>query len=141
MTLTKIVAPVSEQQALLDSLNTYGIEAVKDSTGFYYSINNPGSDLKPKDACTAIAAFFKGSFFNGQTFDSTSTQPFIFNLYQMIPGWQQSLGRVGKGGSITLYIPPSLAYGAKDVTNPSTGQVVIPANSYLVFQVSIADLQ
>lgn len=41
---------------------------------------------------------------------------------------------------MTLYIPPSLAYGSKDKKD-SSGKVVIPGNSNLVFQVVLADVQ
>ena len=141
-TPSTIVAPAAEQQALQDSLTAHGIQATKDSSGFFYTINNPGTDPKPKDLCTTVAAFYRGGFFNGSGFDSSASgNPLIFQLFQVIPGWQKGISLVGKGANINLYIPPSLGYGSKDVTDPSTGKVVIPANSYLVFQVSVADIQ
>jgi len=140
-TPSTIVAPAAEQQALQDSLTAHGIEATKDSSGFFYTINNPGTDPKPKDLCSTIAASYRGGFFNGTGFDSSASgNPIIFQLFQVIPGWQKGISLVGKGANINLYIPPSLGYGSKDVTDPS-GRVVIPANSYLVFQVSVADIE
>ncbi|MGN6532737.1 MAG: FKBP-type peptidyl-prolyl cis-trans isomerase [Ginsengibacter sp.] len=137
-----IVAPAAEQQALLDSLTAHGIDAIKDSSGFYYTISNPGTDPKPKDLCTMIAANYKGSFFNGNVFDSSGAgNPLVFQLIQVITGWQKGLSLIGKGGSINLYIPPTLGYGSEAKSDPYTGKVVIPANSYLVFEVTIADLQ
>ncbi|HEU5365339.1 MAG TPA: FKBP-type peptidyl-prolyl cis-trans isomerase [Hanamia sp.] len=139
---SSIVAPASEQQALKDSLTAYGIVATKDSAGFYYTINQPGTAVNDTSLCTTVAAFYRGGFFNGKGFDSSATgNPLIFQLYQVIPAWQKGIPLAGKGGNINIYVPPSLGYGAKDVTDPSTGKVVIPANSYLVFQVSVADVQ
>jgi FKBP-type peptidyl-prolyl cis-trans isomerase FkpA len=139
---SSLVAPLSEQQALQDSLSAHGIVATKDSSGFYYTINQPGSGKGDTSLCTTIAAFYRGGFFNGNGFDSSASgNPIIFQLFQVIPGWQKAIPLVGTGGNINLYIPPSLGYGAKDVTDPSTGKVVIPANSYLVFQVSVAAIQ
>ncbi len=95
----------------------------------------------PTSLCSTVAVFYRAGFFNGKGFDSTATgAPAIFQLGQVIPGWQKALPLVAKGGDITLYIPPSLAYGSKSVKD-SSGNVVIPANSNLVFRVLIADVQ
>jgi FKBP-type peptidyl-prolyl cis-trans isomerase FkpA len=137
-----VVVPLSEQQAMQDSLTAHNIQAVRDSSGLFYSVNQPGSGNGVTDLCTSLAVYYKGSFFNGNIFDSTvNGQPAIFQLQQVIAGWQKGLQYVKKGGDITLYIPPSLAYGAKDVLNPRTGDTVIPANSYLVFHVAVIDVQ
>ncbi len=136
-----IVAPLAEQQALQDSLNAHGIQATRDSSGFFYTINKPGSGDSVTSLCTTIAVFYRGGFLNGKGFDSTTTNPAVFQLWQVIPAWQKAIPLITKTGDISLYIPPSLGYGSKDVTNPSTGAVVIPANSNLVFRVVIADIQ
>jgi FKBP-type peptidyl-prolyl cis-trans isomerase FkpA len=136
-----IVAPLAEQQALLDSLNDHNIIATKDSSGFYYTINKPGTPPGITNLCSSIAVFYRGGFFNGTGFDSTSGGPALFQLGQVIVGWQKGIPHVNKNGDITLYIPPSLAYGSNARLNPNTGDTVIPANSYLVFRVTIADIQ
>jgi FKBP-type peptidyl-prolyl cis-trans isomerase len=139
---SSLVAPLSEQHALQDSLTAHGIVATKDSSGFYYTINQAGTGTGDTSLCTTIAAFYRGGFFNGAGFDSSASgNPLIFQLYRVIPAWQKGIPLVGVGGNISLYIPPSLGYGSEDVKDPSTGKVVIPANSYLVFQVSVAGIQ
>jgi len=137
-----LVAPASEQQSLLDSLNKYNIHATKDSAGFYYTINQPGTAPGVTNLCSSIAVFYRGGFFNGVGFDSTATgNPALFQLGQVIVGWQKGIPHVSTNGDITLYLPPSLAYGSTAVTNPNTGVLEIPANSYLIFNVVIADIQ
>ena len=136
-----IVAPLSEQQALQDSLTAHGIQATKDSSGFFYTINKPGNGDSVSSLCTTLAVFYRGGFLNGKGFDSTTTNPAVLQLWQVIPAWQKAIPLIKKTGDISLYIPPSLGYGSKDVTNPSTGAVVIPANSNLVFRVVISDIQ
>jgi FKBP-type peptidyl-prolyl cis-trans isomerase FkpA len=139
---SSLVAPLSEQLALKDSLTAHGIVATKDSSGFYYTINQPGTGNADTSLCTTVAAFYRGGFFNGNGFDSSATgNPLIFQLFQVIPAWQKAIPLIGKGGNMSLYVPPSLAYGSKDVQDPNTGKVVIPANSYLVFQLTVADIQ
>ncbi len=136
-----IIAPVAEQEALHDSLSAHGINATLDPSGFFYNINQSGSGPSATSLCSTLAVFYRGGFLNGSGFDSTSTaSPTIFQLGQVIPGWQKALPLVAKGGDITLYIPPSLGYGDKPVKD-NYGNVVIPANSNLVFHVVIADVQ
>ena len=53
-----------------------------------------------------------------------------FNLSGLIIGWQEGIPLIAPGGSITLYLPPSLAYG-------STAVGSIPANSILVFTIDL----
>lgn len=138
---SSIIAPAAEQQALHDSLTNLGINATLDPSGFFYIINQAGSGNPPTSLCSTVAVFYRGGFLNGKGFDSTSAgTPAIFQLGQVIPGWQKALPLVSKGGDITLYIPPSLAYGASPVKD-NAGNVVIPANSNLVFHVEVADVQ
>jgi FKBP-type peptidyl-prolyl cis-trans isomerase FkpA len=139
-TESNIVAPVSEQQALQDSLTSKGIEATMAPSGFFYKINKPGSGSTATGLCSTVAVYYRGGFLNGNGFDSTSGNPAVFQLGQVIPGWQKALPLVSMGGDITLYIPPSLGYGSKEVKD-NNGRVVIPANSNLVFDVVIVDVQ
>ncbi|MEO6838425.1 MAG: FKBP-type peptidyl-prolyl cis-trans isomerase [Ginsengibacter sp.] len=133
-TESNLVAPESEQMALLDSLNAHNIQATKDPAGFYYTINNPGTPPAVANLCSTITVFYKGSFFNGAVFDSTTTgNSATFELGQVILGWQKGIPLIKNTGDITLYIPPSLGYGSEPY--PNTGPIVIPANSYLIFHV------
>ena len=141
-TKSTVVAPASERQTLQDSLTAHNIQAIEDSSGLFYSINEPGSGTGVRDLCSSIASYYTGGFFNGKIFDSTTTgNPAIFQLGQVIAGWQKGIPHVAKGGDISLYIPPSLAYGAKPLVNSRTGDTVVPANSYLVFHVQVLDIQ
>lgn len=137
---SSIVAPQAEQDALLDSLTNHGIQATLDPSGFYYTITDPGSGAFVSNLCTVIAIYYKGGFFNGQSFDSSLVQPAVFQLRQLIAGWKKGIPLLKKGGKITLYIPPSLGYGAEEKKDRD-GNVVIPANSYLIFEVTLVDLQ
>jgi FKBP-type peptidyl-prolyl cis-trans isomerase FkpA len=137
---SSVIAPQAEQDALLDSLTAHGIQATLHPSGFYYTISNPGSGAVVSNLCTIVAIYYKGGFFNGQSFDSSLVEPAVFQLGQLIAGWQKGIPLVKKSGKITLYIPPSLGYGADEKTD-QFGNIVIPANSYLVFDVTLVDLQ
>lgn len=141
-TKSSVIAPISEQQTLQDSLTAHNIQAIEDSSGFFYSINQPGSGAEVRDLCSTIVTYYTGSFFNGNIFDSTTTgNPAIFQLGQVLAGWQKGIPHVAQGGDITLYIPPSLGYGATPRINSLTGDTIIPANSYLVFHVQVLGIQ
>lgn len=140
-TPSTIVAPLSEQNTLHDSLTAHGLNATLAPSGFYYTINVHGDGTSATSLCSTLAVFYRAGFFNGKGFDSSATgTPAVFQLGRVIPGWQKGLPLIARGGDITLYIPPSLAYGSKPVTD-SLRNVVIPANSNLVFHVVIADVQ
>ena len=138
-----IVAPNTEIAALGDSLAAHGItNTTLHPSGFYYTIVNPGNGNFVSNLCATITTTYRGGFFNGIGFDSTKTgDQAAFTLGQVIPGWQKGIPLVKAGGTINLYIPPSLGYGANDVKNPITGAVIIPGGSYLVFNVNVIGIQ
>jgi FKBP-type peptidyl-prolyl cis-trans isomerase FkpA len=57
----------------------------------------------------------------------------------VIPGFAEGLGKMQRGGKYVIEIPAEKAYGAEEKRNPQTGEVVIPANSDLVFEVELID--
>ena len=118
-----------------------GIVATQAPSGFFYKISSQGTGTGIANLCTNVTVTYKGSFFNGHVFDSTAAgNPATFQLGQVITGWQKGLPLISKTGDITLYIPPSLGYGP-NVRQDSQGNVVIPANSYLKFDIHIDDIQ
>jgi FKBP-type peptidyl-prolyl cis-trans isomerase 2 len=46
-----------------------------------------------------------------------------------------------RGTKIRIWLPPELAYGPEERTNPQTGEVVIPANSVLRFDMTLRDFK
>ncbi|MEP6583891.1 MAG: FKBP-type peptidyl-prolyl cis-trans isomerase [Ginsengibacter sp.] len=137
-----LIAPPVQVQQLNDSLTKYGITATTlHPSGFYYKINTPGSGPSVANLCSNITVMYKGKFFDGKGFDSTKAgQAVDFQLGEVIAGWQKAIPLVSKGGDIDMYIPPYLAYGTTP-RNDNSGNVIIPASSYLVFKVHIIDIQ
>lgn len=108
-------------------INTNKISATADSRGFYYTILSPGSGVKPT-ASSNVTVNYTGKLTNGNTFDSG--KGVSFNLKDLIVGWQYGIPLIAPGGSITLYLPPSLGYG-------SQGAGSIPGNSVLIFTIDL----
>lgn len=120
-------APQAEITALKQYIDTNMITAMADERGFYYTIGSPGLGSKPT-RCSRVTVNYTGKLTNGSTFDSASG--ISFDLQGLIMGWQAGIPLIAPGGSITLYLPPSLAYGAQ-------AQNGIPANSILVFKIDL----
>ncbi len=120
-------APENEIAALKQYIDSTKINATADKRGFYYTIQSPGSGTKPT-VCSNVTVGYSGKLTNGNTFDSSTG--ISFGLNQLILGWQEGIPLIAPGGSITLYLPPSLAYGAQE-------QNGIPANSILIFKIDL----
>jgi FKBP-type peptidyl-prolyl cis-trans isomerase FkpA len=125
-------APASEIQAVQDYLTSNGISATQHCSGLFYTIDNPGTGATP-NICSDITVTYEGRLTNGTVFGSTSTAVAL-NLSRVIAGWANGLPLIKAGGSMHLYIPPTLGYGA-------TASGPIPPNSILIFQVGLVTVQ
>lgn len=119
--------PQAEITALKEFIDASNTVATADDRGFYYTIHSPGSGEKPT-VRSNVTVNYNGQLTNGNTFDSG--KDISFGLYQLITGWQEGIPLIAPGGSITLYLPPSLAYGSR-------AQRGIPANSILIFKIDL----
>jgi FKBP-type peptidyl-prolyl cis-trans isomerase FkpA len=125
-------ATAAEVTALKAHLDGKGIVATQHPNGFFYIIKNPGTGSSVPTLCDGVTTKYTGYLLNGTIFESTST-PISFDLSGVILGWQMGIPLIKSGGSITLYLPPTLAYG-------SSAQGPIPANSTLIFDVDLVSL-
>lgn len=132
------MAPAAEEQVLAAYLTSVGnTTAVKHSSNLYYEIQSQGSGTAP-DLCSTILIAYSGKLTNGTVFDSQASASFV--LGSLIDGWKLGIPLIRKGGKIRLFIPPSLGYGATNVKDGS-GNVVIPANSILIFDITLTDFR
>ncbi len=133
------IAPAAEKAYLENYLAANNITNAVEKNGMYYIISTQGTGTSP-NLCSNISIDYVGKFMaattDGAQFDASSPgQPTTLQLLNVISGWQLILPLIKSGGSATLYIPPSLAYGA-------TGRLpTIPGNSYLKFQITLRAVQ
>ena len=120
-------APQAEVAALKQFIDSSRISATADDRGFYYTIVSPGTGAKPT-LCSNVTVNYSGTLTNGSKFDSANG--ISFGLDRLILGWQEGIPLIAPGGSIVLYLPPTLAYG-------SQAQPGIPANSILIFKIDL----
>ena len=98
-----------------------------------------GLEAKPGDS---VSVLYEGRFTDGTVFDSSAAhgnQPltFVLGSPKLIAGFQIGVRGMKEGGERLLAVPPTLGYGGEDVKDPTTGKVVIPANSTLIFGVQL----
>lgn len=136
---SNVVASSAEVQHIMQYLADSSITAVQHPSGIFYKISAPGNSTKP-GICSYVTVRYVGKFFNGRVFDQTpGTSTTAFELSNLIAGWHKGLPQIGIGGKITLYIPPSLAYGPDAIYNQ--GVEVIPANAYMIFDIELLNIQ
>ena len=129
-----LVAPAAEVTALQNWLTANNHpNAILHSSGFFYEITTPGTGTTAPGICSTVLVKYVGTLTNGTQFDSNTTGT-AFALGQLIVGWQKGIPLAKKGGTINLFIPPSLGYGANQAG-------IIPPNSNLVFTIQLIDFQ
>lgn len=113
-------------------------KAQQSESGLIYEIIQAG-DAQKIQAGSKIKVHYTGKFLDGKIFDSSVQrgQPleFTYKTQGMIPGFDEGLGMLGKGGKAILVIPYYLAYGA--MGRPGA----IPPYSDLIFEIEVVDAQ
>jgi FKBP-type peptidyl-prolyl cis-trans isomerase len=104
-------------------------------SGLQYKVERAGTGQSPTAANT-VKVHYTGKLLNGEVFDSSVQrgQPAEFPIQGLIEGWQQALPLMKVGDKWTLYVPPSLAYGARG------SAPVIGPNELLVFEMELLDI-
>lgn len=131
-----------DESLLQDYFKKNKITPLKTASGLYYTISKKGTGANPV-AGNILSVNYTGKLLNGQKFDSNTdsafkhVEPFEVPIGrgQVIKGWDEGMMLFNKGTKATLYIPSGLAYGRQD-RSPQ-----IPANSILVFDVELVDIQ
>jgi len=100
----------------------------------------------PAEPNSIVSVLYVGRLEDGTVFDSSEAhgnEPLVFQLGApgIIPGFQIGINGMREGGERVMAIPASLGYGGEDVTDPATGNVIIPGNSTLVFNVQLIKVE
>ncbi len=109
---------------------------VETKSGLQYKIVTKGKGAKPAPTDT-VKVQYKGSLLDGKEFDSSykRNEPAVFQVNQVIAGWQEAMPLMEVGATYELYIPADLAYGDRGAPP------VIEPGSMLIFQVELLEIQ
>jgi FKBP-type peptidyl-prolyl cis-trans isomerase len=81
---------------------------------------------------------YTGRLLDGTIFDKTYNEPLHIEVGSVIPGWNEGIQKINRGGKIKLYVPPSLGYGTEDMS----GVVApIPADSTLIYEIELLEIR
>ena len=92
----------------------------------------PGSGPRPQMG-DMVMVTYEGRLTDGTMFDS-SAEPVQMTVGELIPGFNEGLMLMSKGGRYRLHIPAAIGYGAEGAGG------VIPPNADLVFDVTLVDI-
>ncbi|HET7274676.1 MAG TPA: FKBP-type peptidyl-prolyl cis-trans isomerase [Longimicrobiaceae bacterium] len=124
------------QPITLEIASTQG-DTVTTQTGLRYIETSVGTGAEV-ESCVPIEITYEGRLTDGTLFDSGGF-PFTPGLTRLIPGFEQGVIGIRAGGSRRLIVPPSLGYGSQPQTDRA-GNVIIPANSTLIFDVEVVSV-
>jgi FKBP-type peptidyl-prolyl cis-trans isomerase FkpA len=122
----------ADETIILQYISDHNLTATATGSGLYYVINSPGTGA----SCTStsqVKVAYKGYFTDGAVFDESPAAGIEFGLSSVISGWTEGIPYFKEGGEGILLVPSVLGYGA----NGTSG---IPANSVLIFDVSLIDV-
>jgi FKBP-type peptidyl-prolyl cis-trans isomerase len=110
-----------------------------------------GSSVKKDDNVTVIYTGWTQA--DGKEFDSSLSHGGTFQVQLVndptgqanaqtgvISGWNNGLIGMKPGETRRLIIPPALGYGSQAQTDQTTGKVTIPANSTLIFDITLVSI-
>jgi FKBP-type peptidyl-prolyl cis-trans isomerase len=117
------------RQEIVDYISAKNLNATESDTGLFYVIDEPGTGAQPVESSNVTVAY-KGYFTDDTVFDESDADGISFDLNGVIPGWTEGIQYFKEGGSGTLLIPSSLAYG-------KYGNQSVPGGAVLIFDVNL----
>jgi len=128
----------AQRQADIARINTMFPNTTRTSSGIFYTIQRRGSGEKPTRGKT-VNVHYTGKLLSGTVFDDSHLRgrPLEFQVGtgKVIQGWDETVMDMQVGEKRLVIIPPELAYGDKAVGG------VIPANSFLIFEMELISIR
>jgi peptidylprolyl isomerase len=127
----------------LAEINRKYPNAVVTPSGLRYLIQRQGSGPKAPRGSTATVNL-KGMLLSGTVFANSDLSGGPENLPvgsgRIIPGLDEAILDMSRGERRTVIIPPELAYGDNGIKDQA-GRVVIPPNSFVVFEIELVEIR
>ena len=131
----RVTAQRNEDIALIE--RTYPTATVTPS-GLRWVIDRAGTGPRPTPGSTAVANI-RGMLLSGTVFANTDltggSEELPVGTGRILPGLDEAILDMTVGELRTIIVPPELAYGSRAVEN------IIPANSFLVFQIELVGIR
>lgn len=128
-----VEVPTEEVDSIQKWLDAHGISADKDPRGFYYIIDSVGSEDRVEH-CYDVVVDYKYYTFDGSYIDIGTNA--LYRIFaHRTKGFGYGLTLIGKEGKITLFLPPSLAYGEVGFAP------VVGPNEYVIFELYLREFE
>jgi FKBP-type peptidyl-prolyl cis-trans isomerase len=119
-------------------------DTVTTTTGLRYIVTAAGEGRQAQ-TCRAAAVTYD-LYVDGRLLDSSSrTQQgyleIVIGYGMLIPGFEEGVVGMQVGEQRRLIVPPALGYGSEPRRDQQTGEIVIPGNSVLVFDIELLAAQ
>ena len=130
-----------QEQRLADiaQINTKYPDMTLTPSGIRYTIQKQGTGEKPTAGKT-VKVNYVGSLLSGKVFDRSDVKggpiEFQAGAGKVIQGWDEAVLDMKTGEKRMVIIPPELAYGDRAV-----GNGIIPANSFLIFEMELVSIR
>jgi FKBP-type peptidyl-prolyl cis-trans isomerase len=146
-----VVLLAEESKTIEAYLKEKGLNGTKTASGLYYVIEREGTG-EATTPNTTMSVDYAGYLLDGTLFDTSIPEiakannifneqrpyealPVNVGMGQVIPGWDEGLMLLKKGSKAKFIIPSPLGYGENGAG------AAIPANSILVFDVEVKNVQ
>lgn len=121
-----------DEELITEYLAENNIDAERHESGLYYNILDEGrAEGERPGAFSQVQVSYEGYFLDGTVFDEADSSNLAeLDLRSTVPGWRIGLPLIREGGSIQLFIPSRLGYGASPRGS-------IPPNTVLLFDINL----
>jgi len=130
-------AKVRQEEEIAEIARKYPNATVNPS-GLRYIVQKQGTGPKPSPGGTAVVNV-KGSLLSGTVFTNSDlsggAEGLPVGTGKLLPGLDEAIMGMSKGEKRLVIVPPELGYGNRAINN------VIPANSFLVFELELVDIK
>jgi len=130
-------AKVRQEEEIAEIARKYP-NAVASPTGLRYIVQKQGTGPKPSSGSTAVVNI-KGSLLSGTVFANSDLsggpEELPVGIGRVLPGLDEAIMGMTRGEKRLAIVPPELGYGNRDINN------VIPANSFLVFELELVEIK
>jgi FKBP-type peptidyl-prolyl cis-trans isomerase FkpA len=125
------LSPDADSAQLLTFAHDSSFQVIRDSSGLYYQILDPGNNTKPVSTSN-VSVTYVARLMTGAIFDSaTNSNLNGYTIGKLIPGWQYGIPKIGVGGHIRLLVPSDYGYGCAGYPP------YVPSNAPLYFDVKL----
>jgi peptidylprolyl isomerase len=128
----------AQRQADITKISSDYPNAQQSASGVRYIIQRQGTGAKPARGRT-VSVHYTGKLLSGTVFDSSQLRgeplEFQVGMNRIIQGFDETVLDMQTGEKRLVIIPPELAYGDRTV-----GNGLIPANSFLIFEIELAGI-